>query len=285
MIVRIRVLSDFDISQSRIPQDGAFEIQLGVKRLAFRASTMPTIYGQKAVLRPLGAPGQQSSPKLSTVGFSNSIRYAVERGIARPNGILFCCGPTGNGKITTLYSCLAGINKSDLNITALEDPVEIRPPSITQHQVNHGIGLSFERLLRGVLRQDPDVVLFGEIRDGETATIATEAALTGHLVLSSLHTNDSIQAITPYSNSASPRTWSRPPSLAFSLNVWCAVSAPPVKKPTRPPGQNLNPTSTIRTLKMFCSIEAKVVPVATGPGFLAAPAFMSIPKSPKRCGI
>jgi type IV pilus assembly protein PilB len=169
---------------------------LGVKSLAFRASTMPTVYGQKAVLRLLGAPGQESSPKLSTVGFSNSIRRAVKRGIARPNGILFCCGPTGSGKTTTLYSCLAEINKPDLNITTLEDPVEIRLPSITQHQVNHGIGLTFERLLRGVLRKDPDVVLVGEIRDGETATIATEAALTGHLVLSSLHTNDSIQAIT-----------------------------------------------------------------------------------------
>ncbi|GAB5559176.1 MAG: hypothetical protein SynsKO_08230 [Synoicihabitans sp.] len=196
MIVRIKVLSNLDISQSRMPQDGAFEIQFGGKRLAFRASTMPTIYGQKAVLRLLGAPGQQSSPKLSTVGFSNSIRRAVERGIARPNGIIFCCGPTGSGKTTTLYSCLAEINKPDVNITTLEDPVEIRLPSITQHQVNHTIDLNFARLLRGVLRQDPDVVLVGEIRDAETATIATEAALTGHLVLSSLHTNDSIQAIT-----------------------------------------------------------------------------------------
>lgn len=196
MVVRIKVLSDLDISQSRIPQDGAFEIQFGGKRLALRVSTMPSICGQKAVLRLLGAPEQQSSPTLSTVGFSNTIRHAVKRGIARPNGIIFCCGPTGSGKTTTLYSCLAEINEPDINITTLEDPVEIRLPSITQHQVNHGIGLTFERLLRGVLRQDPDVVLVGEIRDGETATIATEAALTGHLVLSSLHTNDSIQAIT-----------------------------------------------------------------------------------------
>ncbi len=196
MIMRIKVLSNLDISQSRMPQDGAFEIQFGGKRLAFRASTMPTIYGQKAVLRLLGAPGQQSLPSLSTVGFSNSIRRAIERGIARPNGIIFCCGPTSSGKITTLYSCLSEINKPDVNITPLEDPVEIRLPAITQHQVNHTIDLNFARLLRGVLRQDPDVVLVGEIRNGETATIATEAALTGHLVLSSLHTNDSIQAIT-----------------------------------------------------------------------------------------
>jgi len=196
MIVRIKVLSGLDISESRLPQDGAFEIQFGGKRLAFRASTMPTIYGEKAVLRLLGAPGQQAQPKISTVGFANSIRQGVQRSIKRPNGIIFVCGPTGSGKTTTLYSCLAELNKPDVNITTLEDPVEIRLPSITQHQVNHGIGLSFERLLRGVLRQDPDVVLVGEIRDGETATIATEAALTGHLVLSSLHTNDSIQAIT-----------------------------------------------------------------------------------------
>ena len=196
MIVRIKVLSDLDISQSRMPQDGAFEIQFGGKRLAFRTSTMPTIYGQKAVLRLLGAPGGQSTPKLSTVGLSNSIQHAIKRSIDRPNGIIFVCGPTGSGKTTTLYSCLAEINEPDINITTLEDPVEIRLPSVTQHQVNQSINLTFERLLRGVLRQDPDVVLVGEIRDGETATIATEAALTGHLVLSSLHTNDSIQAIT-----------------------------------------------------------------------------------------
>ena len=196
MIVRIKVLSGLDISQSRIPQDGAFEIQFGGKRLAFRASTMPTIYGQKAVLRLLGAPGQQSAPSMAQVGFSNSIRHAVERSIKRPNGIILCCGPTGSGKTTTLYSCLAAINQPDINIVTLEDPVEIRLPSITQHQVNHSIDLTFARLLRGVLRQDPDVVLVGEIRDVETANIAAEAALTGHLVLSSLHTNDSIQAIT-----------------------------------------------------------------------------------------
>ena len=196
MIVRIKVLSGLDISQSRIPQDGAFEIQFGGKRLAFRASTMPTIYGQKAVLRLLGAPGQQSTPKLSTVGFSDSHMRAMQRSIKRPNGIILVCGPTGSGKTTTLYSCLAEINKPDVNITTLEDPVEIRLPSITQHQVNHTIDLTFARLLRGVLRQDPDVVLVGEIRDVETANIAVEAALTGHLVLSSLHTNDSIQAIT-----------------------------------------------------------------------------------------
>jgi type II secretory ATPase GspE/PulE/Tfp pilus assembly ATPase PilB-like protein len=130
MIVRIKVLSGLDISQSRIPQDGAFEIQFGGKRLAFRASTMPTIYGQKAVLRLLGAPGQQSTPKLSTVGFSNSILHAVKRSIQRPNGVLLVCGPTGSGKTTTLYSCLAEINTPDVNITTLEDPVEIRLPSI-----------------------------------------------------------------------------------------------------------------------------------------------------------
>jgi type IV pilus assembly protein PilB len=196
MIVRVKVLSSLNISESRLPQDGAFEIQFGGKRLAFRVSTMPTIYGEKAVLRLLGAPGQQAQPRISTVGLAYSIRQGLERGIKRPNGIIFVCGPTGSGKTTTLYSCLAELNKPDVNITTLEDPVEIRLPSITQHQVNQGIGLTFERLLRGVLRQDPDVVLVGEIRDGETATIATEAALTGHLVLSSLHTNDSIQAIT-----------------------------------------------------------------------------------------
>jgi type IV pilus assembly protein PilB len=120
----------------------------------------------------------------------------LRRTILRPNGILLVCGPTGSGKTTTLYSCLNEISRPDLNVVTIEDPVEYRLPGAAQHQVNAQIGLKFAEILRSVLRQDPDVILIGEIRDRETATIAAEAALTGHLVLSSLHTNDSLQAIT-----------------------------------------------------------------------------------------
>lgn len=196
LIVRVKVLCQLDVAQRRLPQDGAFEIEFGGNRPAFRASTLPGLYGEKAVLRLLGSGGDQALPRLGALGLSDSTRLALRRTILRPNGILFVCGPTGSGKTTTLYSCLGEINRPDLNLVTIEDPVEIRLPGAAQHQVNAQIGLRFADILRSVLRQDPDVILVGEIRDRETATIAAEAALTGHLVLSSLHTNDSLQAIT-----------------------------------------------------------------------------------------
>jgi len=129
------------------------------------------------------------------LGLADSTRAALRRCLLRPNGILLVCGPTGSGKTTTLYACLGEVNRPDLNIVTIEDPVEYRLPGISQHQVNAQIGLRFSDILRGILRQDPDVLLVGEIRDGETASIAAEAALTGHLVMSSLHANDSVQAV------------------------------------------------------------------------------------------
>ncbi len=196
LIVRIKVLSGLDVAQSRLPQDGAFEIQFAGKRPAFRASTMPGLYGEKGVLRLLGSLADQGVPRMGALGLSDSTRRALRRAILHPNGILLVCGPTGSGKTTTLYSCLGEINRPDLNLVTIEDPVEYRVPGINQHQVSAQIGLSFAQILRGILRQDPDVLLVGEIRDSETARIAAEAALTGHLVMSSLHTNNSVQAIT-----------------------------------------------------------------------------------------
>lgn len=196
LIVRIKVLSGLDVAQSRLPQDGAFEIQFAGKRPAFRASTMPGLYGEKGVLRLLGSLADQGVPRMGSLGLSDSTRKALRRAILHPNGILLVCGPTGSGKTTTLYSCLGEINRADLNLVTIEDPVEYRVPGINQHQVSAQIGLSFAQILRGILRQDPDVLLVGEIRDAKTARIAAEAALTGHLVMSSLHTNNSIQAIT-----------------------------------------------------------------------------------------
>lgn len=196
LVVRVKVLCQLDVSQRRLPQDGAFEISFGGKNPAFRVSTLPGLYGEKVVVRLLGSSGDRELPRLGTLGLSTSIRQSLRRAILRPNGILFVCGPTGSGKTTTLYSCLSEINRPDMNLVTIEDPVEYRLPGASQHQVNAQIDLRFADILRGVLRQDPDVVLVGEIRDRETATIAAEAALTGHLVLSSLHTNDSLQAIT-----------------------------------------------------------------------------------------
>jgi len=196
LIARIKVLCQLDVSQSRLPQDGAFELNFGALNTAFRVSTLPSLHGEKAVLRVLGSPLDQSMLSLDTLGFPRSTLDAIKRVIGRPNGILIVCGPTGSGKTTTLYGCINEINQPDRNITTIEDPVEYRLPDITQHQVNAGIGLTFARVLRSIMRQDPDVILIGEIRDLETALIATEAALTGHFVLTTLHTNNALQAVT-----------------------------------------------------------------------------------------
>jgi len=196
LVVRVKVLCRMDVAQNRLPQDGAFELNFGMLNTAFRVSTLPSLYGEKAVLRVLGSPLNQSMLNLDTLGFPRSMLEAVKRVVSQPNGILIVCGPTGSGKTTTLYGCINHVNRPDLNITTIEDPVEYRLPDITQHQVNSGIGLTFAKVLRSILRQDPDVVLIGEIRDLETALIATEAALTGHLVLTTLHTNNALQAVT-----------------------------------------------------------------------------------------
>ena len=196
LVVRIKVLCKLDLSQNRMPQDGAFELDFGVLHTAFRVSTLPSLYGEKAVLRVLGSPLDQSMLRLETLGFPQSTLDAIKRVIARPNGIRIVCGPTGSGKTTTLYGCINELNRPDLNISTIEDPVEYRLPGITQHQVNSAIGLTFSMVLRSIMRQDPDVILIGEVRDLETALIATEAALTGHFVLTTLHTNDALQAVT-----------------------------------------------------------------------------------------
>lgn len=196
LVARIKVLCQLDVSQSRLPQDGAFELSFGALNTAFRVSTLPAIYGEKVVLRVLGSPLSRSLLNLDMLGLAQSTLQAIKRVITRPNGILLVCGPTGSGKTTTLYACINHLNRPDLNIATIEDPVEYRVPDISQHQVNAGIGLTFAKVLRSIMRQDPDVILIGEIRDLETARIATEAALTGHFVLTTLHTNNALQAVT-----------------------------------------------------------------------------------------
>lgn len=196
LVARIKLLSRLDVSQSRLPQDGAFELSFGALNTSFRVATIPSLYGEKVVMRVLGSPLSHASMNLDTLGFPRSMLEAVRRVISRPNGIMIVCGPTGSGKTTTLYGCISHLNRPDLNITTIEDPVEYRIADITQHQVNAGIGLTFSKVLRSVMRQDPDVILVGEIRDLETALIATEAALTGHFVLTTLHTNNALQAVT-----------------------------------------------------------------------------------------
>jgi type IV pilus assembly protein PilB len=196
LISRIKILCNLDIAETRIPQDGRFSLPIGTQTANFRVSTMPSAYGEKAVIRILAMSGKKSMITLEKMMMSQSILQPFRRLIQNPNGIIFVTGPTGSGKTTTLYSALHEINTPDLNISTIEDPIEIQLTGVTQSQVNASIDLKFATLLRALMRQDPDVILIGEIRDLETAKIATEAALTGHIVFATLHTNSAPQAIT-----------------------------------------------------------------------------------------
>jgi len=196
LISHIKILGNMDITERRKPLDGRVVLKLEEAAIDFRASTTPTIYGEKMVLRVLGEVIATNIPDIEDLYFSKKIYDQIKKLIKTPNGVFFITGPTGSGKSTSIFSALKYINKPGINITSVEDPVEYRLAGINQIQVNKEIGLNFAVALRAILRQDPDVILIGEIRDLETAKIATEAALTGHLVLATLHTNDAIQAIT-----------------------------------------------------------------------------------------
>jgi type IV pilus assembly protein PilB len=193
---RLKILAKVDITERRIPQDGRLSVKLGDQAIDFRFSSTPTIYGEKIVLRALSQIQRQPIAELKDLAFSKQNHGRMLRILGKPNGIFFVTGPTGSGKSMTLYSCLKHLNDPDTNIVTAEDPVEYRLAGINQVQVNHDIGFDFQKALRSFLRQDPDVILVGEIRDKETAKIASEAALTGHLVLATLHTNSALQAFT-----------------------------------------------------------------------------------------
>ncbi len=196
MVSRIKILSDLDIAVTRIPQDGRFTVKMQDREINVRASTMPTIYGENLVLRLLDT--SSGVYTLDRLGMSPADRTKIESMIQKPYGLILATGPTGSGKSTTLYSILKILNRPDINIITLEDPVEYRMEKIRQVQLNRRAGMTFASGLRAILRQDPDVVMVGEIRDTETATIATQAALTGHRVLSTVHTNDAAGAITRF---------------------------------------------------------------------------------------
>lgn len=193
LVSRYKILADLDIAEKRIPQDGRIQYAVGERSIDIRVSTAPVVFGEKLVLRLLDKSGVNLD--MEQMLFSKQIFHRIERMVSSPHGIFFVTGPTGCGKTTTLYAVINHINSIDKNIVTIEDPVEYQLPLINQIQVNPEVGLDFPRVLRSVLRQDPDVILVGEIRDLETAKIATEAALTGHLVLSTLHTNNAVDAV------------------------------------------------------------------------------------------
>ena len=191
---RIKIMGSLDIAEKRLPQDGRIRLKIAGRDYDVRLSTIPVQYGERLVLRLL--PDSQELVDLEKVGFSKSQLEVLARIMKRPNGIFLVTGPTGSGKTTTLHAAIASINTTGINIITIEDPVEIQQPGVGQIEVNPKINLTFARGLRSILRQDPNVVLVGEIRDKETADIAIQASLTGHLVLSTLHTNDAPSAIT-----------------------------------------------------------------------------------------
>jgi len=195
IISRLKIISNLNISETRFPQDGRFSMPIGSQTANFRFSSIPSHFGEKAVVRILAFSGKKTMLTMEKMMISQNVLQPFRQLIKNPNGIIFVTGPTGSGKTTTLYAALHEINSPTLNISTIEDPIEIQLAGVNQTQVNSHIDLKFSTILRALLRQDPDVILIGEIRDLETAKIATEAALTGHIVFATLHTNTAAQAI------------------------------------------------------------------------------------------
>ena len=194
ILARLKILADLDIAERRLPQDGRFSVRLGTQKLDLRAAILPTVFGEKVVLRLLDTSTVQAN--LRHLGFAPETLQRYEEIYTRPYGTVLVTGPTGSGKSTTLYATLEELNSPQKNIITVEDPVEYRMPGVNQVQVNPKVGLTFASGLRSILRADPDVVMIGEIRDRETAKTSVEAALTGHLVLATLHTNNAPAAVT-----------------------------------------------------------------------------------------
>jgi len=194
LISRLKIMAELDISEKRLPQDGRISLRIGTRAMDVRVSTLPSAHGERAVLRLLDK--SQDRLSLPAVGMQGAVLARLQHLIAQPHGIILVTGPTGSGKTTTLYAALHQLDAGRSNIMTVEDPIEYELPGIGQTQVNAKIDLTFAKALRAILRQDPDVIMIGEIRDFETAQIAIQASLTGHLVLATLHTNDAASAVT-----------------------------------------------------------------------------------------
>ena len=194
LISRLKIMAELDISEKRMPQDGRISLRIGTRAVDVRVSTLPSAHGERAVLRLLDK--SESKLNLEAVGMQGAALAQLQKLIAQPHGIILVTGPTGSGKTTTLYAALSRLDAAGSNIMTVEDPIEYELSGIGQTQVNAKIDLTFAKALRAILRQDPDVIMIGEIRDFETAQIAIQASLTGHLVLATLHTNDAASAVT-----------------------------------------------------------------------------------------
>jgi len=194
LISRLKIMAELDIAEKRLPQDGRISLRIGGRAIDVRVSTLPSAHGERAVLRLLDK--TESKFTLEGLGMSGDVLGSFKRLVQQPHGIVLVTGPTGSGKTTTLYASLQTVDTATTNVLTVEDPIEYELPGIGQTQVNSKIDLTFAKALRAILRQDPDVIMIGEIRDYETAQIAIQASLTGHLVLATLHTNDAPSAVT-----------------------------------------------------------------------------------------
>jgi general secretion pathway protein E len=194
LISRLKIMAELDISEKRLPQDGRISLRIGTRAVDVRVSTLPNVHGERAVLRLLDK--SENKLTLASVGMEGKTLADLQALIGQPHGIILVTGPTGSGKTTTLYAALNHLDSARQNIMTVEDPIEYELAGVGQTQVNAKIDLTFAKALRAILRQDPDVIMIGEIRDFETAQIAVQASLTGHLVLATLHTNDSVSAVT-----------------------------------------------------------------------------------------
>ena len=202
VVSKLKIMADLKIDESRIPQDGRISTYIDETEVELRTSTLPTVHGEKVVMRVLDK--SKTVPDLPVLGITGRNLARIEEALAQPNGIILTSGPTGSGKTTTLYSALARLNSADRNIMTFEDPIENQMEGLSQSQVKPRIGYTFADGLRTALRQDPDIIMVGEIRDRETIDVAIEASLTGHLVLSTIHTNSAVETISRILNMGVP---------------------------------------------------------------------------------
>jgi type IV pilus assembly protein PilB len=237
MLSRIKIMSQIDIAEKRRPQDGRIKMPIGGKHYDLRVSILPTNHGQSAVMRILDRGSIQLN--IRDLGFSEADYQRFQQIIKRPNGIFLVTGPTGSGKTTTLYAALNEINRPDRKIITAEEPVEYYLPGVNQVEVKHQIGLDFARIIRAMLRQAPNIILVGEIRDVETAEIAVQASLTGHLVFSTLHTNDAPSAITRLGDIGVQPFLIASSVIAIMAQRLVRVICPKCKEPDRPPQSEL----------------------------------------------
>lgn len=255
LTARIKIMANLDITESRIPQDGRIKVNLEAHHIDLRVSTLPTVYGEKIVMRVLDL--GSSLNNLSQLGFNHVNFNKFKNLIKKPTGIVLITGPTGSGKSSTLYAALNHLNSEHVNIITIEDPVEYQLEGINQIQVNSNVGMTFAKGLRAILRQDPNIIMVGEIRDRETADVAVRASLTGHLVLSTLHTNDSLGTITRLIDMGV-----EPFLVASSLSG--VVAQRLVRRVCRDCGQLQEPT--VRELEIFAKRGISVDKVNRGKG-------------------